>query len=452
MRVAVAGAGLAGLVAALRLAREGADVVLVEPDPPPSGHDTDDLCARLRPGAPQGVHPHNFMPLARRLLARDLPDVHAEVLAAGGQEVDLRPHLPAGEPDDERERDLVALAVRRPLLEHLLRRAVGREPRVEVRAAHAVEVLPRGLRTTAGDVAAELVVDASGRRSPLPGSLAAAGEPVRIHEQPCGITYVTRHYRLREEGLPAPLFFGLAARIELPSLMAALFLADDRVFSVIVGTPPADRELRRLLVDEHRYDAVLGQLPTHAPWVAPDASYGITGVRVMGGLSNVLVETGEMTAPYVGIGDAVLTTNPRLGWGASLAFLHVSLLLDRVAHGADAAAATRAAVVADARARWQASVDDDVLRTRWWAGGAWEPTLAACLATAAQDDRIVAVATARRLGLLDPPDGYRDALGVLPAVQDAERALRLRGPVREPSRDALLAAAQAAPAGSAAAD
>lgn len=437
----IAGGGLGGLTAALCLARDGVDVVLLEPDPPPGDLPPDDLARLSRPGAPQGRHPHNFMPLARRLLARSLPDVYATLLEKGAVEVDMRPYLPPGDADSGREEDLIALACRRPILEEAIRAAMMREQRVDVRAATAVDVVGNTVHTASEAIAGDLVVDAAGRRSPLTAALTARGEDVTVDAEDCGITYVARHYRLQHDTLPTPMLFGLTVRLELPYLAAALFLGDDRTFSVIVGTAPADRELRRALVDPARYDAALAQLPPHAPWVAPGVSVPVTDVMVMGGLANVVVKHGDLSCPYVAIGDAVLTTNPRLGWGASLAFLHVDLLRRHLAGGAaDVAAATRAEILQDAQARWRASVEEDQVRIGFWTDGVWKVSPALRLGFAARTDRTVATSAARRVGLLDGPEDYLLQPGMHEALTTAEQQLQAVGPTTEPSREALLGA------------
>ncbi|MFD7576229.1 FAD-dependent oxidoreductase, partial [Streptomyces sp. NPDC059810] len=87
-RIVVAGGGIAGLSAALLLARQGYAVDLVERDGPPPP-DLGDVQEWQRPGAPQVRHPHMFLGLFRHLLHTRLPDVHADLLAHGVDEVDM---------------------------------------------------------------------------------------------------------------------------------------------------------------------------------------------------------------------------------------------------------------------------------------------------------------------------------------------------------------------------
>jgi len=130
--VAVLGAGIAGLAAAVALARNGHAVTLVERD----AMDVGDALGSLdweRKGIPHFLQPHAFTPRGRKELRETLPDVFDDLMAAGAWDVDLRPKIRGGEPrpDDD---ELVFLAVRRPLIEWALRRAAVAEPGIRILA------------------------------------------------------------------------------------------------------------------------------------------------------------------------------------------------------------------------------------------------------------------------------------------------------------------------------
>src|ERR1041384_4932918 len=120
MRVAIAGAGVAGLSSALFLARAGHDVVLLERDATPLPADPDAAFEWDRRGAPQVRHSHAFLARLRNLLRDELPDVLTELLAAGATEVAWADMIPPAledrspRPGDE---DLVLLACRRTTFE-----------------------------------------------------------------------------------------------------------------------------------------------------------------------------------------------------------------------------------------------------------------------------------------------------------------------------------------------
>jgi 2-polyprenyl-6-methoxyphenol hydroxylase-like FAD-dependent oxidoreductase len=90
----------------------------------------------------------------------------------------------------------------RPLLEDAIRRRVAEDTRITIRCEAASDLLfdgPRvsGVRTSAGDVAADLVVDASGRGSQLPAWLEAHGHaPPPVSEVAIDLGYATRLYRM----------------------------------------------------------------------------------------------------------------------------------------------------------------------------------------------------------------------------------------------------------------
>ena len=200
MRIAIAGGSAAGLFAALLLARAGHDVVVLERDRLEPAADVESAAAvAFRPSAPQIVQPHLIMARCRQLLIERLPDVYAAMLAAGVAEAPLRTQMPdtladtAPRPGDE---DLMPVMTRRSTVDWVLGLAAAAEPRVDVRYGVKVAGLltaggprsavgprpaagPRpatgtdrvphvtGLRTDRGDLAADLVVDATGRRSPV---------------------------------------------------------------------------------------------------------------------------------------------------------------------------------------------------------------------------------------------------------------------------------------------
>jgi len=82
-------------------------------------------------------------------------------------------------------------------------------------AEHRLRTL-NGVRTDHGDLAAGLVVDVTGRRSPIDDWLTQAGaRTTATWRAECGIAHFSRHYRVRPgDGLPAPLVTRIVVALE----------------------------------------------------------------------------------------------------------------------------------------------------------------------------------------------------------------------------------------------
>jgi 2-polyprenyl-6-methoxyphenol hydroxylase-like FAD-dependent oxidoreductase len=116
-------------------------------------------------------------------------------------------------PGDER---LVTVTARRPTLEHAMAHAAERQDGLTVRRgtdAALLETRERngavhvaGVRTGDGDVlSADLVVDATGRRSRTPALLRESGGPEMAEEsEDSGFVYYTRFFRSADGNTPVP--------------------------------------------------------------------------------------------------------------------------------------------------------------------------------------------------------------------------------------------------------
>ncbi len=183
MQVVITGAGVAGLTAALALARQGHRVQLLDRDAAPRPDAVDGAADWERRGVAQFHQPHSLLARLYAELSAALPDVVAELTAQGARPVTL--------PDG-----LASLWCRRSTLEWVLRAAVEAEPAVDLR--HAASARSRrggavtGVRLDDGAVLpAGLVVDATGRRGRL--SRPWAGDTVDV---PADEAYVSRRYPL----------------------------------------------------------------------------------------------------------------------------------------------------------------------------------------------------------------------------------------------------------------
>src|SRR5262245_44379314 len=203
MKMVVVGGGAASLFAALLLARAGHEVVVLEQDDLQPASDVESAAsAAFRWTAPQIVQPHIVMARCRQLLIERLPDVYRALLSAGVAEAPLSTQMAptladrSARPGDEH---LTMLMSRRSTVDWVLLRAALAEPRVSVRFGVQVSGLmasdgdpPRvvGVRSKQGDALADLVIDASGRRSPVDKWLVEIGaQPTATKFAECGIAY-----------------------------------------------------------------------------------------------------------------------------------------------------------------------------------------------------------------------------------------------------------------------
>lgn len=425
MRIVIVGAGISGLTSALALGRAGHEVVVVERDATPMPTSPDEAFEWARRGAPQVRHSHAMLARLRNTLRDRAPDVLASLLDAGATEVRFTEHLPPTLTDIEArpgDEDLVGLACRRTTFEWVLRRHALAQPGVELRDGIVVRGLATdgdgrvcGVDTESGPVLGDLVVDACGPRSGSRAWLDAIGveePPEQLAE--CEIVYLSRFYRLHD-GAEAPVVTGPVAG-DLGYLKFAVFVGDNRTFSITIAADVHDQELRAGLADPEAFEAAVATLPAAQPW-RDGRSEPITDVHVMAGLRNrrrALVVDGEpIVSGFVAVGDAATATNPLYGRGCSLALLHAFALADAIsAHGTDVRAV---AVALDEAGRRDVEP---------WYRSAVQQDQEAAHAAAIAAGRVAAPTTED--GVVDPRAWAREVLrdGLMPAVRTSPVVFR----------------------------
>jgi flavin-dependent dehydrogenase len=487
--VVVVGASIAGLTTAIALARRGIGVRLVEADPDadatrsgagPGADPLGELARRApRRPTPQAGHSHAFLARYRQLLRIEAPDVLQGLRSAGCAELVLADRRPvtvpaqaAGHPGDA---DLVVIAARRTTFEVVLRRAALRRPEIRMVSGRKATGLlvdhdgsvprVRGVGLDDGTVApAHLVVDATGRRTPMPGWLADHGVPLAEDRADCGITYLTRFYRRAPAAPELPLERGFTSGGSFDRYSCLVFPADAGTFSVTFGVLPEDRALRGLL-DPSSFTWAVRAIPTLAPWVDAEHAEPISDVRLMAGLANQLrcpsVDGRTTVLGWTAVGDAAATTNPAHSRGCALGAVHGVGVADAVAaHGGDAAALAEAcvAVVQREQRPWVAdSIEQDRQRLERWRPG--EPAAPGPTPPgghrltngetylAAQHDAYVWRRFTRLQQLLDKPDDVladRRVVARVRAVQAARPpSPRLEGPTRDELAELVAGAAVA---------
>jgi 2-polyprenyl-6-methoxyphenol hydroxylase-like FAD-dependent oxidoreductase len=223
------------------------------------------------------------------------------------------------------------------VLEHAIARVAAGEPRLDVRRGVRAAGLVltkragrpphvRGVRTADGEqLTADLVVDATGRRSPSPAWLRPAGVTVRERGEASGFVYYSRFFRSADGTLPAvkaPLNtpFGSINLLTLP--------ADDGTWSITVYGSAGDHPIKRLR-HAASFDAVVAACPAHAHWLDGEPT---TTVLPMAGVTDRRRRLVDGGAPAVTglalVGDAWACTNPSMGRGLTLGLMHARLLRD----------------------------------------------------------------------------------------------------------------------------
>jgi 2-polyprenyl-6-methoxyphenol hydroxylase-like FAD-dependent oxidoreductase len=342
--VIVVGGGIGGLTAAMLLARDGHRVRLLERDPtPPPGDPADCWRDWERRGVNQFRMLHLFLPRWRQTVEAELPELPAALEAAGTLRFNTVADVPAEisgglRPGDER---FEMITGRRPIVEAVLARAAADTPGLDIERGVAVAGLlmadrpplpgiPHVTGVETGDgrlLHADLVVDASGRRSPLARWLAALGGPPPVEEtEACGWVYYGRHFRSSDGSVP-PAFGPPLQPYDSISLLT--LAADNGTWGVGIVTSAAD-PLMRAARHEDTWTRIIKHYPLVAHWL--EGQPLSDGVDVMAKLEDRhrrLWRDGEPTVTgLVALGDAWACTNPSAGRGASIAGLHAVCLRD----------------------------------------------------------------------------------------------------------------------------
>ncbi|MFG2616147.1 NAD(P)/FAD-dependent oxidoreductase [Streptomyces sp. NPDC048507] len=369
----VIGGSLTGLLAAAVLAGH-ATVTVIDADPLPEG-------PAPRRGLPQGRHTHLLWSGGARAMEEILPGVLDALTDAGA----LRRSLPA---------DLATMTARgwiprrggtqftvscsRDLLDSVLRArvsaldGVGMLPRSRVRGLEGTADRVTGVRVdTPGErdrlVAADLVVDASGRGSRAVAWLGALGvDGVRRAEVDSGLVYATRIFEApagaHAAGFPI-VNVQSDPRMPVPGRTGTIVpIEDGRWQATLSGTrggqPTADPELFVPFAKGLR-DPVVGELL--------EDRKPLTDVAVTPGTANrrLYFEKAALPEGFFAVGDSVATFNPLYGQGMTVAaqgLLAVrALLRDRDLAAPGTGRAAQRAITPQVATAWELATSQDIL-------------------------------------------------------------------------------------------
>jgi 2-polyprenyl-6-methoxyphenol hydroxylase-like FAD-dependent oxidoreductase len=343
-RIIVVGAGVGGLTSAMLLARDGHDVKVLERDPLPPPGSADDAWEHWeRRGVNQFRMIHIFLPRFRALLEAELPHAAREFENVGAiryNPIEAAPAEVTGgmHPGDEQ---FEALTARRPVAETALVRAAEASERLQIRRGVAVAALRTGtsaadgvphvvgVRTDTGeDVDADLVIDATGRRSSLPSLLAEIGARAPEEElEDSGFMYYGRHFRAADGEIPPAMCglltpWGTVSTLTLP--------CDNGTWGLGIITSAKDAALRPLK-DVDTWMRTWRSYPLVAHWVDAEPVDG-GDVAIMAKIPDrhrdFVVDGTPVATGVVAVADSWACTNPSLGRGCSIGFMHAVALRD----------------------------------------------------------------------------------------------------------------------------
>lgn len=345
-RIVITGAGMNGLSTARLLAADGHDVTVLERDPQPIPSPDEAWDTWERTGVGQFRQLHLLLPRWRHVAEQELPDVVAALDDAGALRFDLIGQIPdamTGPPRPE-DADLHLITARRPVIEAAMAGAVESTPGVTVRRGVAVAGLLTGASVAAGvphvvgvatedgeSIPADLVVDATGRRSPLRRWLDAVGcPPFDEQEEDLGFVYYGRHFRSPDGSFPEVRGTLLQPRNSYSLLTLP---ADRGAWGVGVIASSRDRDLRRLR-DNAAWERLVAADPVVGHWIDGEPLEDVTVMaKLPDRIRRFVVDGAPVVTGLVAVGDSWACTNPSLGRGITIGLLHCVALRDLLRTG-----------------------------------------------------------------------------------------------------------------------
>jgi 2-polyprenyl-6-methoxyphenol hydroxylase-like FAD-dependent oxidoreductase len=368
----VLGGGLAGTLAAMVLAGHVDEVTIVERDRLPAE-------PLPRKGVPQGRHVHALVAGGARALDELLPGATDAMLAAGAHRLGMPGQFlifgPNGWwPRSEREVQFV-ISGSRALIDWVVRERVLRDPAISVREHTDVLGLTgdptrvRGARLRDRDsgiveeVAADFVVDATGRGSSAAGWLAALGLPAADEDvvDP-GVAYVTRMFTAPAEFADGFLSVNIQADPSSPEPgMGGVLnpIEGGRWLVTMAGMrgaePPLDDTGFTAFARKLRHPLIADLISAATPLTEP------YGYRTTANRRRRYERVSPWPQGFAVLGDASCTFNPIYGHGmATVARSALALRSGLRRHGLAGAQQIQRAIAAAANDAWSLAVSLDV--------------------------------------------------------------------------------------------
>ena len=337
--IVVCGAGVVGLSAAMMLAGDGHEVTVLEADPQGAPTTPEEAWASWdRKGVKQFHQPHNLFARFRRICDDELPGLTERLVEAGCVWVDYVASMPPTISDRtprQGDAELRFVTGRRPVVESVVAAAAEDEPGVTVRrGVRIAELLPgssalagvphvAGVRTTNdGEIRADLVVDATGRRSRPAEWLAPLGARApEVDAEDKGFVYYTRYFT--GSALPQRLGRDLSP---MGSFSVLTLHGDNDTWSVTAFTTTGDQPLKALR-DADAFTRVVSACPLQAHWLDGTPISDVLCIAgVMDRYHRHVVDGRPVATGLLPVGDAWACTNPSAGRGISVGMIHAQVL------------------------------------------------------------------------------------------------------------------------------